>query len=59
MILNLYTPTWLDKVTVSKIDIILGSSFKNALLAQTPEEILPTDFGTCDEEGTAYIAYHF
>jgi hypothetical protein len=38
---------WLDEVTVSKIDI-LGSSFKDALLAQIPEENFPTDFGgTC------------
>jgi len=38
---------WLDEVTVSKIDI-LGSGFKDTLLAQIPAENLPKEFGgTC------------
>jgi CRAL/TRIO domain len=38
---------WLDEVTVSKIDI-LGSSYKDKLLAQIPAENLPKEFGgTC------------
>jgi len=35
---------WLDEVTVSKIDI-LGSSYKDKLLAQIPAENLPKEFG--------------
>ncbi|KAH9927860.1 CRAL-TRIO domain-containing protein [Amylocystis lapponica] len=35
---------WLDEVTVSKIDI-LGSSYKDKLLAQIPPESLPKEFG--------------
>lgn len=35
---------WLDEVTVSKIDII-GSSYKDKLLAQIPAENLPKEFG--------------
>lgn len=35
---------WLDEVTVSKIDII-GSSYKEKLLAQIPAENMPKDFG--------------
>ncbi|KAK0238856.1 CRAL-TRIO domain-containing protein [Armillaria nabsnona] len=35
---------WLDEVTVSKIDII-GSDYKDKLLAQIPAENLPKDFG--------------
>jgi len=35
---------WLDEVTVSKIDI-LGSSYKEKLLEQIPEENLPKEFG--------------
>lgn len=35
---------WLDEVTVSKIDI-LGSSYKDKLLAQIPAENLPKDLG--------------
>lgn len=42
---------WLDEVTVSKIDI-LGSSYKDKLLAQIPAENLPKDLGgTCDCAG--------
>jgi hypothetical protein len=38
---------WLDEVTVSKIDI-MGSGFKEKLLAQIPAENLPKEFGgTC------------
>lgn len=38
---------WLDEVTVSKIDI-LGSSYKEKLLAQIPAENLPKELGgTC------------
>jgi hypothetical protein len=38
---------WLDEVTVSKIDI-LGSGYKEKLLAQIPAENLPKEFGgTC------------
>ncbi|KIJ61018.1 hypothetical protein HYDPIDRAFT_169916 [Hydnomerulius pinastri MD-312] len=35
---------WLDEVTVAKIDI-LGSGYKEKLLAQIPAENLPVDFG--------------
>lgn len=35
---------WLDEVTVSKIDI-LGTSYKDKLLAQIPAENLPQEFG--------------
>ncbi|EMD31791.1 hypothetical protein CERSUDRAFT_119365 [Gelatoporia subvermispora B] len=35
---------WLDEVTVSKIDI-LGSGYKDKLLAQIPAENLPKEFG--------------
>ncbi|CCM03233.1 uncharacterized protein FIBRA_05358 [Fibroporia radiculosa] len=35
---------WLDEVTVSKIDII-GSGYKDKLLAQIPPENLPKEFG--------------
>ncbi|EGO04178.1 hypothetical protein SERLA73DRAFT_173602 [Serpula lacrymans var. lacrymans S7.3] len=35
---------WLDEVTVSKIDI-LGSGYKDKLLAQIPPENLPKDLG--------------
>jgi hypothetical protein len=35
---------WLDPVTVQKIDII-GSSYKDKLLAQIPAENLPKEFG--------------
>lgn len=35
---------WLDEVTVSKIDII-GSGYKDKLLAQIPAENMPKDFG--------------
>jgi hypothetical protein len=35
---------WLDPVTVSKIDI-LGSTYKDKLLAQVPAENLPKEFG--------------
>ena len=35
---------WLDEVTVAKIDI-LGSSYKDKLLAQVPAENLPKEFG--------------
>ncbi|KAI6128128.1 CRAL-TRIO domain-containing protein [Pisolithus croceorrhizus] len=35
---------WLDEVTVSKIDI-LGSNYKDKLLAQIPAENLPADLG--------------
>ncbi|KAI6126918.1 CRAL-TRIO domain-containing protein [Pisolithus sp. B1] len=35
---------WLDEVTVSKIDI-LGSNYKDKLLAQIPVENLPADLG--------------
>ena len=39
---------WLDEVTVSKIDII-GSQYKDKLLAQIPAENLPKEFGgTCE-----------
>lgn len=42
---------WLDEVTVSKIDII-GSDYKDKLLAQIPAENLPKDFGgLCQCEG--------
>lgn len=38
---------WLDEVTVAKIDI-LGSGYKDKLLAQIPKENLPVEFGgTC------------
>jgi hypothetical protein len=38
---------WLDEVTVSKINI-LGSSYKEQLLAHMPAESLPKEFGgTC------------
>jgi hypothetical protein len=38
---------WLDPVTVAKIDI-LGSGYKDKLLAQIPAENLPKEFGgTC------------
>jgi len=35
---------WLDEVTVAKIDII-GSAYKDKLLAQIPAENLPKEFG--------------
>ncbi|PSR72872.1 hypothetical protein PHLCEN_2v11239 [Hermanssonia centrifuga] len=35
---------WLDEVTVAKIDI-LGSGYKDKLLAQIPAESLPKEFG--------------
>ncbi|KAI0786537.1 CRAL-TRIO domain-containing protein [Abortiporus biennis] len=35
---------WLDEVTVAKIDI-MGSSYKDKLLAQIPAENLPKEFG--------------
>ena len=35
---------WLDPVTVAKIDI-LGSSYKDKILAQVPAENLPKEFG--------------
>ena len=35
---------WLDEATVAKIDI-LGSNYKDKLLAQIPAENLPKDFG--------------
>jgi hypothetical protein len=35
---------WLDPVTVSKIDI-LGSGYKEKILAQVPAENLPKEFG--------------
>jgi hypothetical protein len=39
---------WLDEVTVSKIDII-GSTYRDKLLAQIPAENLPKEFGgTCE-----------
>ncbi|KAH9054142.1 CRAL-TRIO domain-containing protein [Lactarius vividus] len=42
---------WLDEVTVSKIEI-LGSGYKDKLLAQIPAENLPRDFGgTCECPG--------
>ncbi|KAK0188926.1 CRAL-TRIO domain-containing protein [Armillaria mellea] len=42
---------WLDEVTVSKIDII-GSDYKDKLLAQIPADNLPKDFGgLCQCEG--------
>lgn len=42
---------WLDEVTVSKIEI-LGSAYKDKLLAQIPAENLPKDIGgTCECSG--------
>jgi hypothetical protein len=42
---------WLDEVTVSKIDIV-GSSYRDKLLAQIPSENLPREFGgTCECRG--------
>ncbi|KAI9466610.1 CRAL-TRIO domain-containing protein [Lactarius psammicola] len=42
---------WLDEVTVSKIEIV-GSTYKDKLLAQIPAENLPKDFGgTCECPG--------
>ncbi|KAH9165214.1 CRAL-TRIO domain-containing protein [Lactarius sanguifluus] len=42
---------WLNEVTVSKIEII-GSGYKEMLLAQIPAENLPKDFGgTCECPG--------
>lgn len=42
---------WLDEVTVAKIDI-LGSGYKDKLLAQIPKENLPVEFGgTCQCPG--------
>jgi hypothetical protein len=42
---------WLDEVTVSKINII-GSQYKDKLLAQIPAENLPKEFGgTCECAG--------
>jgi hypothetical protein len=42
---------WLDEVTVSKIDVI-GSQYKDKLLAQIPAENLPKVFGgTCECAG--------
>jgi len=39
---------WLDEVTVSKINIV-GSQYKDKLLAQIPAENLPKEFGgTCE-----------
>ena len=39
---------WLDEVTVNKIDII-GSAYKDKLLAQIPAEHLPKELGgTCE-----------
>lgn len=35
---------WLDEATVAKIDI-LGSGYKDKLLAQIPKENLPKEFG--------------
>jgi hypothetical protein len=35
---------WLDEVTVNKIDII-GTAYRDKLLAQIPAENLPKDFG--------------
>lgn len=42
---------WLDEVTVAKIDI-LGSGYKDKLLAQIPKENLPKAYGgSCECEG--------
>ncbi|KAF8874142.1 CRAL-TRIO domain-containing protein [Mucidula mucida] len=41
---------WLDEVTVNKIDII-GSDYKDKLLAQIPRENLPKEFGGLCECG--------
>ena len=42
---------WLDEATVAKIDI-LGSGYKDKLLAQIPAESLPKEFGgTCQCPG--------
>jgi CRAL/TRIO domain len=44
---------WLDEVTVSKIDIV-GSNYRDKLLAQIPVENLPKDLGgacECDCRG--------
>jgi CRAL/TRIO domain len=39
---------WLDEVTASKIDIV-GTAYRDKLLAQIPVENLPKDFGgTCE-----------
>ncbi len=35
---------WLDEVTVNKVDII-GSAYRDKLLAQIPAENLPKEFG--------------
>lgn len=43
---------WLDEVTVSKIDILSSSSYKQTLLNEIPAENLPADLGgTCRCEG--------
>ncbi len=42
---------WLDEVTVNKIDII-GTAYKDKLLAQIPAENLPKEFGgSCECAG--------
>lgn len=47
---------WLDEVTVAKIDI-LGSGYKDKLLAQINPENLPKEFGgTCDCEGLCSLS---
>lgn len=39
-----FVKPWLDEVTVAKIDIV-GSGYKDKLLAQIPAENLPKEFG--------------
>ena len=47
---------WLDEVTVAKIDII-GSSYKDKLLAQIEPENLPKEFGgTCECDGLCSLS---
>jgi hypothetical protein len=42
---------WLDEVTVNKIDII-GTAYRDKLLAQIPVENLPKEFGgSCECDG--------
>jgi len=47
---------WLDEVTVSKIEI-LGSAYKDKLLAQIPAENLPKEFGgACECSGSCSMS---
>lgn len=51
-----FVKPWLDEVTVAKIDI-LGSGYKDKLLAQISPENLPKEFGgSCDCDGLCSLS---